>query len=200
MQPNPHQQQQDYSTNSFPSWRSKRTRGDENSSISNEAEDEDESGISCWRALKRLRVEENEWSAPSFSQQQHVRQISPQDASRQMIPSWSPPSLHHRGTAALPPHPPIRRIISDVQDFGSTSAAGDADYSNANHMLGALHQQRLRRESMTTRAESSWSHASPVHPPPSPMMMSPARGNPSGGQQQQQRRKMIHLHTNSKLG
>ena len=166
----------------FPSYWAADTGGSAKRSRSEDAEEESshDSGVSPWRAMKRLRVGEGAFHSHSGPAVHHP----------------PPPQTLFPQPPAKQPSPELRRTISDTQDLSNSSYAG------VNSLLGSLHAARLRREKQREQQMAapppvpSYSYSQHPGQASSPMDMSPIRERPTP---QRRPRKVVHLHTDSKL-
>ena len=184
-----------------------------------EKENRNDEPSSPWRAMKRLRVEEP-WSL----QQQQALASASSVSSREEESSHSSHHHHHHPThRELSVNAPFHRVSQDDSPYplhqqAAATGGGEADtttdyYSSVNHLLGALHQQRLSRaaaaqQQVTAPLAADWSSRYPQQRP-NDVPATTTVGNRSraisdtmeSGQQQQQRGgRVVHLQTNSKLG
>jgi hypothetical protein len=157
---------------------------------------------SPWQAFKRLRVTHEDEDGDLFMN-------SP---GRLFPPALhqSPPPQHQQPQHDWAKHQTAGQETSS-ENFMTTPVtcnpvhvAPDSDYHDVNHVLGQLHQQRMEREQRQAALQNQYYHDAGNHPTNarSPAV-SRARSDSGSGTfhtPPTSRRKVVHLHTNSKLG
>jgi hypothetical protein len=165
---------------------------------------------SPWQAFKRLRVTHEDEDGDLFM-----------NSPGQLFPP--PPAMHHSPPPQQPQHDwgkhqtagqetsSEHAMTTPVTHNPVQSTSPDTDYHYVNHALGQLHQQRMERERRQAALQNqhyhdaAHQHHQHHHHPTDARSPAVSRARSDSGNgafhtPPTSRRKVVHLHTNSKLG
>jgi hypothetical protein len=166
---------------------------------------------SPWQAFKRLRVTHEDEDGDLFMNS--PARLFPPPAMHQSPP---PQQQHHQAQHDWGKHQTAGQETSSEHAMTTpvthnpVQDSPDADYHNVNHALGQLHQERMERERRQAALQNQHyqdaahhHHHHRHHTNARSPAVSRARSDSGSGTFHTppiSRRKVVHLHTNSKLG